>query len=152
LALIASSTLDLRFSPKAPLTRTSSPSADFNLALKTQVLTACTFGTILALSNSQGQVRILKISLVEGPRRCRLIVEGKLIAPWVAEFTTACEKSIGDLHGRELIVDLRNLTAISPEGQSVLLQLMREKVKFQCGIFMKELLRQLARKSRTREG
>jgi hypothetical protein len=28
---------------------------------------------------------------------------------------------------------------------------MREKVKFQCGIFMKELLRQLARKSRTRE-
>jgi len=90
----------------------------------------------------------LKISLVEGPRRCRLIVEGKLIAPWVAEFATACKKALDDLHDRELIIDLRNVTAISPEGEGVLLQLMRKKLKFQCGIFMKELLRQLARKSR----
>jgi anti-anti-sigma regulatory factor len=90
----------------------------------------------------------LKISIVEGPRRCRLIVEGKLIAPWVAEFTIACKKGIDDLHGRELVIDLRSVTAISPEGEGVLLQLMRKKLKFQCGIFMKELLRQLARKSR----
>ena len=123
--------------------------AAFNLVLKTHVVTARTFGTILALSDNQGQVRILKISLVEGPSRCRLIVEGKLIAPWVAEFRTACEKAIGDLHGRELIVDLRNLTAISSEGENVLLRLMRKKVKFRGGVFMKEVLRQLARKSRT---
>jgi anti-anti-sigma regulatory factor len=90
----------------------------------------------------------LKISLVEGPRRRRLIVDGKLIAPWVVEFAAACEKAMADLHDRELIIDLRNITAISPEGESVLLQLMRKKLKFQCGIFMKELLRQLARKSR----
>jgi hypothetical protein len=78
-------------------------------------------------------------------------VEGKLSAPWEAEFRTACEMAIGDIHGRELIVDLRNLTAISPEGQSVLLPVTRKKVKFQCGIFMKELLRRLTLKSRTRE-
>ena len=90
----------------------------------------------------------MKISLVERLRRRRLIVDGKLIAPWVAEFTIACKKAIDDLHGRELVIDLRSVTAISPEGEGVLLQLMRKKLKFQCGIFMKELLRQLARKSR----
>ena len=66
----------------------------------------------------------------------------------MAEFAAACEKAMADLHGRELLVDLKNLTAISPKGESALLQLMRKNVKFQCGIFMKELLKQLARKSR----
>ncbi len=89
---------------------------------------------------------MLKISIVEGPRRRRLILEGKLIAPWAAELTTACEAARVDLHGRLLTVDLRSLTAISPEGESVLMQLMDEKIKFQCGVFMKEVIRQFARK------
>lgn len=93
----------------------------------------------------------MKISFIESPRRCRLILEGKLVAPWVAEFASACEKAKADLHGRELVVDLRNVTAINPEGECVLLQLMTEKVKFQCGVFMKEVLRQLARKNQRRQ-
>ena len=91
---------------------------------------------------------MLRISVVESPRRCRLVVEGKLIAPWTAELATACEKAKADLHGRELILDLRSLTAVSTEGESVLLQLMREKAKFRCGVFMKEVLRRLASTSR----
>ncbi len=87
---------------------------------------------------------MLRISVVESPRRRRLVVEGKLIAPWAAELATACETAKADLHGRELIVDLRSLIAISAEGESVLLQLMREKVKLRCGVFMKEVLRRLA--------
>ena len=87
---------------------------------------------------------MLRISVVESPRRCRLVVEGKLIAPWTAELAAACEKARADLHGRELIVDLRSLTAIGAEGESMLLQLMSEKVKFRCGVFMKEVLRRLA--------
>ena len=91
---------------------------------------------------------MLRISVVESPVRCRLVVEGKLIAPWAAELATACEKARADLHGRELVVDLRSLTAIDSEGESVLLQLMSEKVKFRRGVFMKEVLRRLASKSR----
>ena len=87
----------------------------------------------------------MKISLVEGPRRCRLIVEGRLISPWVAEFMTACNEAINSLDGRELMIDLRGVTAVSPEGESALVQLMRKKVRFQCGVFMKELLKRLAR-------
>ena len=87
----------------------------------------------------------LKISLVEGSRRCRLIVEGRLIAPWVAEFMTACKETIDNLHGRELMIDLRGVTAVSPEGESALVQLMRKDIRFQCGVFMKELFKRLVR-------
>jgi hypothetical protein len=88
---------------------------------------------------------MLKISLVDGQRQRRLIVEGTLVAPWAMELATACEKARQDLGGRELIVDLRSLTGIGPEGERVLLQLMKNKTKLQCGVFVRELLRQLVR-------
>ena len=90
----------------------------------------------------------MRISVVESPRRCLLVVEGKLIAPWTAELATACEKARAGLHGRELILDLRSLTATSTEGEGVLLRLMNEKVRFRCGVFMKEVLRRLLSTSR----
>ena len=90
---------------------------------------------------------MLKISLVDGQRQRRLIVEGTLIEPWTDELTTACERAKADLDGRELIVDLRGVTGIGSEGEGVLLQLMRAKTKLQCGLFMSEVLRQLARKT-----
>jgi len=92
-----------------------------------------------------GRVRMLKISLVDGQRERRLIVEGTLVAPWASELAIACENARADLNGRELIVDLRSLTRIGPEGELVLLQLMKYKTKLQCGVFVRELLRQLVR-------
>jgi hypothetical protein len=101
--------------------------------------------------DDQGQVRMLKISVVESPRQRRLILEGKLIVPWVAELTAACEAARANLDGRELVIDLTNLTAVSPEGENLLLELMNEKIRFQSGVFMKEVLRQLARRHQTGE-
>ena len=89
---------------------------------------------------------MLKITVVEDARRRRLIVEGKLIAPWAAELATAYQTAKADLQNRELMVDLRNLTAISSDGEDVLLELMHEKVKFRCGVYVKEVLRQLGLK------
>jgi hypothetical protein len=90
---------------------------------------------------------MLKITVVDGPNRRRLIVEGKLLSPWSSELTTACESAKADLQNRELIVDLRDLAAIDAEGEAVLLRLMSEEVKFLCGVYMKEVLKQLARKT-----
>jgi anti-anti-sigma regulatory factor len=87
---------------------------------------------------------MLKISVVDAARRRRIVVEGALVAPWANELATACEKARADLQGREFIVDLRGVTAISRDGENVLIQLIRHKIKVQCGIFVKELLRQLA--------
>jgi hypothetical protein len=88
---------------------------------------------------------MLKISLVDGQRQRRLIVEGTLVAPWASELAIACEKARADLQGRELVVDLRSLTGIGPEGEAVLLRLLQNKIKLQCGVFVRELLRQLVR-------
>ncbi|WP_263353164.1 hypothetical protein [Acidicapsa acidisoli] len=88
---------------------------------------------------------MLKISLVDGQRERKLIVEGTLVPPWVSELEIACEKAGDDLDGRKLVVDLRGLTRIAPEGERVLLQLIKNKIKLQCGVFVKELLRQLVR-------
>ena len=88
---------------------------------------------------------MLKISLVEHQCERRLIVEGTLVGPWVNELVIACERAREDLGGRELIVDVRSLTGISPEGEGALLQLMKNKTRLRCGVFVRELLRQLVR-------
>lgn len=87
---------------------------------------------------------MLKITVVDGRCQRRLIVEGRLIAPWTAELTSAYENAKTDLEERELVVDLRGLTAISPEGEAVLLQLMQEKARFLCGVYTREVLKHLA--------
>ena len=91
---------------------------------------------------------MLRITVVENQRVRRVIVEGRLIAPWASELAAACQTAEADLQGRKLIVDLRNVNAISPEGEDVLLDLIRKKVKFVCGVYAKEIVRQLVRRTR----
>ena len=74
-----------------------------------------------------------------------MILDGKLLAPWVTELRTACEKAGADV--QNLVIDLKNLTAISQEGEDVPLELMSERVKFRCGVFTQHVLRHLARQS-----
>ena len=65
---------------------------------------------------------MLKMSVVETRNQRRLILEGKLLAPWVTELRTAYEKARGNLQNRELVIDLNNLTAIGQQGEDVLLE------------------------------
>ena len=91
---------------------------------------------------------MLKISIIEGHSERRLIVEGKLIGPWVAELRSACENVNTDLLGRKLVIDMGHLTAISQEGENVLFELIQKGVKFRCrGVFTKHVLKQLARRA-----
>lgn len=93
---------------------------------------------------------MLKISIIEGHSRCCLIVEGKLIGPWATELKNACEKAEADLRGRELLIDMKHLTAISQEGENVVVELMRHGIKFRCrGVFTKHVLRELSRRAST---
>ena len=89
---------------------------------------------------------MLKISIIDSSKQCRLVLEGALVAPWAIELHRACESARADLNGRELVVELKNLVAISEEGENILLTLMREGVKLRSqGVFTKHLLRQIAR-------
>lgn len=92
---------------------------------------------------------MLKISVIESPSERRLILEGKLIAPWAIELRTAFEKARANLQNREVVIELKNLASISEEGENVLLELLNERVTFRgSGVFAKEVLRQLARRMR----
>jgi hypothetical protein len=90
---------------------------------------------------------MLKISIIENRPERRLVLEGKLIAPWVAELRNAWKAANGELEGRALVVDLRNVTVISQEGENALFELMSEGAKFRCcGVLTRHVLKQLARK------
>jgi hypothetical protein len=91
---------------------------------------------------------MLKISLIDSARWRRLIVEGKLIAPWAAELKSACEKARADLRGRELIIEMRHITAINQEGENVILDFINEGIKFRCeGVFTKQVVKELTRRA-----
>lgn len=92
---------------------------------------------------------MLKISVIDNQAQRRLILEGKLISPWTTELRTFCEKLRADLDERELVINIRHLTAISQEGENLLLELMKEGVKFRSqGLFTKHVLSQLTRRLR----
>jgi len=92
---------------------------------------------------------MLKISILDTPSHRRLVLEGKLITPWVTELDTAFEKARADLDGRDLVIELKNLTAINQKGENLFLRLMISGVKFRgCGVFSKHLLKLLALRTR----
>ena len=90
---------------------------------------------------------MLKISVVERRNQRRVIVEGNSFR-LVAELRTACERARVDLEDHKLIIDLKNVTAISGDGENALLELMKQRVKFRCGVFTHHLLKELSRRRR----
>jgi hypothetical protein len=94
---------------------------------------------------------MLKISLIDGVRRRRLILEGKLMAPWAIELRRACEEAKADLLDRELVVEMKHVTTISQEGENVIVDLLNGGIKFRCdGVFTKHVLKQLTRRTNTK--
>jgi hypothetical protein len=92
---------------------------------------------------------MLKISILDTARHRRLVIEGKLIAPWADELKSVWRTATADLNSRELVIDVKCLTAISQDGENVLLELMNEGATFRSsGVFTKQLLKRLARKIR----
>jgi hypothetical protein len=92
---------------------------------------------------------MLKITSIEEQKQFRVVVEGKLVAPWTTELKRAWERARAQLNGRRLVVDIQRLTVIGPEGENILLELMNEGVRI-CGsgLFTRQILKQLARRRR----
>jgi len=92
---------------------------------------------------------MLKISLVDCRTQRRLIVEGKLIAPWVAALKSACEDARADLRGRDLVIEMKHITTISQEGENAILELINGGTRFRGhGVFTKHVLKQLTSRAR----
>ena len=96
---------------------------------------------------------MLKISLVDNARQRRVIVEGKLIAPWTAELRNACQEARADLRGRELVIEMKHITTISQEGENVILELINGGIRFRChGVFTKHVVKELTRRASRNPG
>jgi hypothetical protein len=96
----------------------------------------------------EGATPVLKISVLDTPKRRRLMLEGRLVGPWTVELKSAFEKAKSGLQNRELVIDLRCLTAISEEGETALVELLGQGVKFHSsGVFTKLVMKQLTEKN-----
>jgi hypothetical protein len=94
---------------------------------------------------------MFKISIVETPGQRRLVLEGKLVSPWTSEVENAWRSAGEELQGRKLVVDLRNVTVISPDGEDTLYELMKDGAKFSSAdVLTKHVLKRLARRNHCR--
>jgi hypothetical protein len=90
---------------------------------------------------------MLKLSTIDKRSERRLIVEGKLVEPWVEELRKAWISAGENLEGRKLVIDLSNATVIGREGEDALFELMRDGAKFSCcGVLTKYVIRRLVHK------
>ena len=96
---------------------------------------------------------MLKISIIENDRKRQVVLEGRLVAPWTNELKNFGEETLSDGDKRDLIIDLRSVTALSAEGEDVLLVLADQGARFRVsGVFMRQVVKQLARRSRLAKG
>ena len=92
---------------------------------------------------------MFKISIIDTRFSRRLVVEGKLVAPWVAELVKTWRVANQALGHRKVVIDLSNMTVVSREGEDAILELMKEGAKFSCGgVLTKHVLGRLARDCR----
>ena len=95
---------------------------------------------------------MLKISINESKTQYRMVLEGKLVAPWTATFTNAGERALQDLAGRRFVIDVKNVTAIGEDGKAALQELMLEGASFICcGMFTRQVLKEIARHAMQKE-
>jgi hypothetical protein len=96
---------------------------------------------------------MLKISVIDRHTERWLVLEGKLVAPWVTELRTAWQAVNEPVGGPALVVDLRNVTVISQEGENALLEFMSHGAKFRCsGVLIRHLIHELARRHKRKLG
>jgi hypothetical protein len=94
---------------------------------------------------------MLKISTIDTKSERRLVVEGKLIDPWLSELKRSWISAGEGLDGRKLVIDLHNATVIGSEGECTLYELMRQGARFTCGgVLTRHLLKRMAHRCQAR--
>jgi len=94
---------------------------------------------------------MFRISTIDTKSERRLVVEGTLVQPWVAELRKTWSGASEALEGRRLVIDLNSATLISREGEDAIFELMKEGATFACGgVLTKHLLKELARRCHTK--
>jgi anti-anti-sigma regulatory factor len=92
---------------------------------------------------------MFKISIIDTRAQRRLVLEGKLVAPWTGELQSAWKSAAQELQGRKLVIDLTNITVIGQDGENMLFELMKDGARFSCGgVLTKHVVKRLSRRCR----
>jgi len=84
---------------------------------------------------------MLRITITDGPAEQRWILQGRLVAPWVAELETSWKNSHHRRDARKCIVDLSDVTLIDDRGETALLLMRRAGAEFiACGVYTRHLV------------
>lgn len=90
---------------------------------------------------------MLRITIHETPDEQRLVLEGKLIQPCVAELESAWERTRNERQGRNSVVDLSGATAIDASGKRMLARMSGEGAQFIAkGVATKHLIEEIEQK------
>jgi hypothetical protein len=85
---------------------------------------------------------MLKISVEESDNSVRLILEGRLVGPWVGELQRVCqERSTHD--SGHLVVDLCGVTSMDTQGQEFLRELYQRGASLTCSDVLNQYLVEL---------
>jgi len=89
---------------------------------------------------------VLRISIQEDGRGLSLILEGRLVGPWVDELQRVCRERDAPAKDRGMIVDLCGVTAMDTRGQALLDLLLQRGASLRCSDVMNQyLVEQMAR-------
>ena len=97
---------------------------------------------------------MLKISIEENREvALRLVLEGRLIGPWVEVLRRVCEESRAAALGSQVVVDLCGLTSMDASGQALLSELFHHGAVLRCSDVLNQyLVEQMAGNSNCSQG
>jgi hypothetical protein len=79
---------------------------------------------------------MIRITITGDVLEQRWVVQGRLVAPWVAELEKAWEKESRHGDGRRRVVDLNEVTLIDKRGEEILMAMRRAgAVLVACGLY-----------------
>jgi hypothetical protein len=91
---------------------------------------------------------MLRITTIRTDKRIRLVLEGKLVSPWLTELVNEWNSVRASANGHIVVVELRDVIMIGEEAEPILMAMMSEDVRFVCrGILNRYVIRRLERKS-----
>ena len=92
---------------------------------------------------------MLRITIAEGPTEQRWILQGRLVAPWVAGPEKSWEKARNGDRARKRVVDLSEVTRIDERGEKILADMTEAGVELvACGVYTSYLIEQICTRSR----
>jgi ABC-type transporter Mla MlaB component len=84
---------------------------------------------------------LLRISIEQHKESVLLVLEGRLVGPWVDELRTVWDQQVSaELHQALTVVDLCGLTAMDTSGQALLKELLQNGATMRCADVMNQYL------------